>query len=115
MHGVDGLACTGKQQRARYTEHDVVGAVPSGELRDACVVHPVRELHLERGTEAPDDGVDVDLDAGLGDQRREARADAGPGVDERHVEIEADDERVGRRAVGHGITILSEAACTVWP
>ena len=92
VDGGDRIARAWEQRRARHAEHEVVGAVAGGQLGDARLVDPVGELDLERRTEPADDGLDVDVDARLGDQRLEAGADAGPGVDQRHVEIEPDDE-----------------------
>ena len=60
----------------------------------------VAEQVVERRAEVRGHVGGREVDAELAAERREGGAEAGHGVDQRHVEIEADDELVHVRSVG---------------
>ena len=89
---INGFARAGQRRHRRDGQRRVERAEPVTGSRGLVLGEPERELLGQRRPEPGHRCRRVDRYAGLGGQRVPHRGDTGPGVDQRHVEVEPDDE-----------------------
>ena len=93
-YGGDRLVRAVERGRARDRVVGVERAEPVARGRDRLGGEVGLEQQVERRPELGRHLLDRELDAELGAQRRQHVAEAGRGVDQRHVEVEPDDQLI---------------------